>query len=121
MISIERISPIRIGASLIVGMLRADYQKGGDALALDTGRQCLEGVPDAQILAIAREDATLRGFSHTGITYHDVPCAACNKEGRVPRYAHKPEGSRMACPTCDGDGFAPPVAVEVTTASPDGV
>lgn len=138
---------MRIGASLPLRLIRADYQIEGISKALDTGRACFTnkdgtcGLTDAQILAIAREEATLRGWSPPGVDYCDKPCETCKGKGKVQKYTlcslcnqpkerhvgaadllpddpaelithtfeSRPDrGPFVACPTCQGDGFAPP-------------
>ena len=98
-------TPMRIGASIPVVLIRRDFQEKGLAAALETGRACFYAgsITDEQIAAIAREEATLRGYSDTGISYHDKPCATCGGKGK----AKKPVN---LCSTCEGDGFAPPSA-----------
>lgn len=60
---------------------------------------------DRKVIVIAKKQATLRGWSDTGLSFHEVPCEACKGDGyRSDRHVmHEP------CDLCDGDGFAPPV------------
>jgi hypothetical protein len=76
------------------------------ALLVGRGAFMPGAISDEQILAIATGAATLRGWSDTGVTYHDQKCAACGGDGfrAERRLQHE------ACATCRGDGFAPPVA-----------
>jgi len=110
----ERVSAMRIGASAPVGLLREAYnsaldrwrklaakdrKSAAETAALEVGRQLLPGCEDAKIIAIASGAATLRGWSDTGITYHDKKCKACRGTGN-------PCARRRD--NCRGDGFDPP-------------
>ena len=77
---------LHIGASMPVALIRQAFETGGQAKAITVGRECfIEGtITDAQILAIAQREATLRGFSHSGITFHDQRCVACRGRGTDP-------------------------------------
>lgn len=90
--------PLKIGASLPVGTIRAAYL---DSLieAIRTGREIFgDTITDAQIVAIARGEATLRGWT-PNITYHSEPCQTCRGQSHA---------GGEDCLTCRGDGFAPP-------------
>lgn len=135
-VKFERDRDIRLGASVPVTLIRRDFEAYGAAKAIATGRECfIEGtITDEQILAIARKVATLRGFSDTGITYHDQRCTTCEGYGEVPlsygearlRARQRVTGldrvledrraaqaalltGRVRCPDCKGDGFAPSI------------
>lgn len=110
--------PLRIGASAPVGLLREEYAKAlerwrklaskdrhaaAETAALEVGRQLLPGCEDAKIIAIAKGDATLRGWSDTGISYHDVKCKACKGTGNP--CSRKRDN-------CRGDGFEPAIVDE---------
>jgi hypothetical protein len=119
--TIERVSEPRIGASLPVGLLRDAYDKTFNAkpmrgkltirdrrahaeeVAIELGHQILPGCDDTKILAIATRKATLRGYSDTGITYHDQDCEACGGSG---------DPCARSRTGCRGDGFAPPIEGE---------
>lgn len=98
----ERTEPMRVGASLPVGLIRDAYREGGKAKAIKVGRECFQdsadGKWDGKIIAIARCEATLRGYT-PAISYHDEPCATCKGRGDHD------------CKACRGDGFAPPIQV----------
>lgn len=122
----ERVKVISIGASMIVSFIREAYEKALDTKAstLRAARMSLEyfaetkaieafcelmgaenvarvGLPVVSDMArkIGRRQATLRGYTDTGITYHDTPCASC---GSDPAKA-------AGCIACNGDGFAPAI------------
>lgn len=109
--------PIRIGASIPVSMLREKFLAGGGlAPVIKLGREIFgDDLTDAQIIAISGKEATLRGFTPT-LTYHDQPCATCRglgfltSHGEPGRQISRRELSNdPSCPTCGGDGFAPPI------------
>lgn len=116
---IERTKEIRIGASLPVGLIREAYEspkiarrrgmtetQWRERAALEVGHECLHTTDD-KILMIARKEATLRGYSNTGVTFHTTKCAACEGEGRQ-HVGGKKTGPGFECRECKGDGFAPP-------------
>jgi|SRR5579859_351526 len=102
-------TPMRVGASMPVHYVRQAFVTGGKKAALSAGHEVLTGVSDERILAIAQEKATLRGYSDTGITYHDAPCVACLGTGRIHT---SPGGPGARCETCCGDGFSPAMPSE---------
>jgi hypothetical protein len=107
--------PMRFGSSIPVVLIRRENDEKGLDAAIKIGHECfIEGtITDAQIVAIALGKATLRGFSNTGITYHDELCATCRGKGKVTRASSNPAMRGFEtppCPTCEGDGFAPPMA-----------
>lgn len=117
---IERVKELRIGASLPVGLIREAYEapriartgrmsetKWREKAALEVGRECLINAADERILMIARKEATLRGYSDTGITFHTEKCAGCEGTGRQ-HVQGKKTGPGFECKDCRGDGFAPP-------------
>lgn len=61
---------------------------------------------DRKVLAIAKKQATLRGWNDTGLSFHEVPCEACKGDGYRPERKTQHE----LCDQCGGDGFAPPIA-----------
>ena len=76
--------PLRMGASIPVILIRREYETTDDkekglAAALKLGRDIFEAgtITDEQLTKIAKGEATLRGFTDTGITYHDRPCTLC--------------------------------------------
>lgn len=75
--------------------------------AIAEGRKCFaEGaIHDFQIVAIAIGEATLRGWSDTGITFHATKCESCHGS----RLTLDKDDCRQACPRCGGDGFEPPI------------
>lgn len=108
--------PIKIGASIPVSMLREKFLTNGTSAVLKLGRELFgDALTDAQIVAIGRREATLRGFTPT-LTYHDKPCVTCRglgfftSHGEPGRQISRRELSDdPSCPTCGGDGFAPPI------------
>lgn len=118
-LSYEGVTPIRVGASLPVILIRDAYDKqppktrgkgsaqidsanlAREQAALVVGHDVIPTATDEQIIKIATGNATLRGFSDTGITYHDEPCVNCKGAGT-------PAPTRAICRDCNGDGFAPP-------------
>lgn len=97
--------PIRIGASIPVSILRERFLDTGVNHVIKIGREMFgDGLTDAQLVAIARKEATLRGFTPT-LTYHDKRCETCGGRG----YNETNNLQSEPCASCGGDGFAPPI------------
>jgi DnaJ-class molecular chaperone len=81
--------------------------------ALYVGIQLMPSLTDSQILKVALGDATLR-YNRGRWTFHEVPCQMCRGRGKLREGVIVTRGGRrkrtdVACPTCGGDGFSPPV------------
>lgn len=100
-------TPLTLGAGAVVSVIRETFATRGMLATLDIGHDLLPDAPDHRILAIAKKKATLRGFSDTGVTYHDVPCSECAGTGRLTAIGYS-SASMIDCSSCSGDGFSPP-------------
>lgn len=103
---------MRIGAGWVVHHLRSTFQSDGKDAMIKTARACgfdPDLIADDQLVAIADETATLRGYSPPGFSYHAEACATCKMKGKITA-PDSPTNRQVPCPTCEGDGFAPPIA-----------
>lgn len=95
----------------------------GERAALELGRSLFPDRPifgpemkaarDRNVIAIAKKQATLRGWSDGGdagggFSFHDEPCEACKGDGYRPERKNQHE----VCDQCRGDGFSPPLRDE---------
>jgi DNA invertase Pin-like site-specific DNA recombinase len=83
MVKIERTTPLRIHANLVVGLIHSAYDEGGDEEAVKVGKGCLGNVTDEQILKIARGEATLKGCTPGPITYEERRPPGTFRSGRL--------------------------------------
>ena len=71
---IERTRPMKICGSVPTGLIRREFATGGRKAALKVAGECLTGITEEQVMAVAEGRASIVGNTHNDnvrIEWHD--------------------------------------------------